>query len=139
MTADRPEPPPESTLLRQAYESSPYTIPQLASAAGVSPSTVSIVFQGFKYHNKTAKPIRPKAQTVADMAAVLSIDPSRLIEAGRPDAAELMVADPSEPSAAYTAGRRDLADALLKQLSAEEILSRFTTHDLQREIDRRSS
>lgn len=139
MTTERPEPPAESTLLRQAYESSPYTIPQLASAAGVSPSTVSIVFQGFKYHNKAAKPIRPKAQTVADMAAVLSIEPSQLVEAGRPDAAELMESDPSDPSAAYTAGRRDLADALLKQLSTEEILSRFTTHDLQREIDRRSS
>lgn len=139
MTAERPKPPPESVLLRQAYEESHHTIPTLASAAGVSPSTVSIVFQGFKYHNKAAKPMKPSAQTVASMAAVLSIEPSQLVEAGRPDAAELMESDPTDPSAAYTAGRRDLADALLKQLSTEEILSRFTTHDLQREIDRRSS
>lgn len=135
----RPKPPPESILLQKTFKKSQHTLPTLAGSADVSTSTISVVFQGFKYTSSGIKPMKPTAQTAAKIAAVLRINPSKLVEAGRPDIADAMKADSDDTSAIYNAGRRDLATAILRHLSREEILRQFTTDDLYYEIDRRNS
>lgn len=87
---DAPQLPPEARLIRLVREAAGIKIADAAQRAGISKARWSQVESGFEMRFGRRKPVRARDGTLAHMAAAIGLSPSRLEEAGRPLAAEVL-------------------------------------------------
>lgn len=136
--------PPESKLLKQAQKTSGLSGADLAEATGLSRGTVYAALQGvhYKKDTKTGKstPIAgaPTLQTLVKLAGVLRINPDQLREIGH-DRAAAMLAESTQPEHTRPADEQTQAAIAARAGLARQVLSAFSTNELQAEIDRREA
>lgn len=87
---DRPQPPPEATLIRLARKAAGIKAPAAAEVAGISAARWSQVETGYESRLGRYKPVRARDSTLAHMAYAVGVTAERLEETGRPDAAEVL-------------------------------------------------
>jgi hypothetical protein len=87
---DRPQPPPEATLIRLAREAAGIKAPAAAESAGISAARWSQIEVGYESRLGRYKPVRARDGTLAHMAYAVGLSPVRLEQAGRPEAAEVL-------------------------------------------------
>ena len=128
----KPEPTPEGALIRLAREAARIKTPAAARAARISTARWSQVEQGYETKPGRYLPVSAPAATVAHMANAVGVEPERLAEAGRPDAAKVLyeiirresmslvpaVPPPPNPGMQRIADDPDLSDELKEAFKA---------------------
>lgn len=132
--------PPESALLRAAYERSGLSVGSMAKATGMSTTAIQIAMNGYRYRDGKATVTMPPDSTVVKMASVLRVAPAALHEAGRGRAAELL--DEAVSSVLKTTTSTDqsaMAMSAGRQALAHQVLAAFSTEELRVEVQRRDT
>ncbi|HEY9371000.1 hypothetical protein [Streptomyces sp.] len=89
--SQRPDPPPEGTLLKAALTKSGLSARSAAAAAGISEGRWRQIVSGYQTISAGVyAPVRGPKETVARMANVVGLSPALLEEAGRSDAADVL-------------------------------------------------
>lgn len=134
--------PPESMLLRTAYESSGLIVSAMAKATGISTPAIFIALNGFRYR-KGVPPIAvsPPNKTLVKLAAVLRIEPDALRKIGRDHAAKLL--EEFAVDELLTVEGATALDSVSmppgRQILARQVLGVFSTDELRAEIARRET
>lgn len=139
-SAEDPQIPAESALLKAAYKKSGLTVADLAAASGLSVGTLHIAFTGIRYRDGVGKPATPADQTLVKVGSVLRIDPQALREVGRDRAADLLqeaMQAGDLPTAASAADLDAQAAVAGRMALTKQILAVFSTEELRGEIARR--
>lgn len=99
--SQRPEPPPEGTLIKAALKKSGLSARAAAVAAGISEGRWRQIVSGYQIVSAgTYAPVRGPKETLARMASVVGLSPDDLAEAGREDvAAELQAINQAKSAA----------------------------------------
>lgn len=133
--------PPESTMLRVAYESSGLVVAAIARASDVSAAAIHIAMNGFRYRKGVPTVVSPPDKTLVKLAAVLRIEPDALRKVGRDHAAKLLEEIPAEELP--TAEDPDLLESVSmppgRQILARQVLGVFSTAELRAEVERRET
>ncbi|MFC3346096.1 helix-turn-helix domain-containing protein [Streptomyces echinoruber] len=141
MDTQKPEPPPEAVLIKEALRRSRLSGREAARRAGLGETRWRQIVNGYQDVGGGVRvPTVAPAETLARMAQVVGVTPDQLRGAGRADAAdalvELLQAQPSPASATGPHGSDPRVDAiatLLADLPPEaqaEVLRRFTSGEL---------
>ena len=126
---ERPEPPPEGKLIAKALERSGLSIREASRRAGISYGRWRQITTGYQnVSTGSYARVRAPARTLARMAAVVSVSPGELAEAGREDAAEALRELPAvapapgsdDPLGALTPEERRIATAFIRAYREEQ-------------------
>ncbi|MGO2061425.1 MAG: hypothetical protein ACTH2M_00185 [Microbacteriaceae bacterium] len=142
MTADDAElvVPPESKLLRAAYESSGLAVSAMAEATGISKPSIHIAMNGFRYKQGQPVAVSPPDKTLVKLASLLRVQPAALREAGRERAAQLLEEIPTDQRPTTVAADIDSRSrAEGRRVVTQQVLGVFSTEELRAEIQRREA
>lgn len=141
-SAEDPQIPAESALLKAAYKKSGLTVADLAAASGLSVGTLHIAFTGIRYRDGVGRAASPADQTLIKLGSVLRIDPQALRAVGRDRAADLLqeaMQAGDLPTAASAADLDAQAAVAGRMALVKQILAVFSAEELRGEIARRKS
>jgi hypothetical protein len=126
--SDRPEPPPWGALITAALGRLRLSVRSAARQAGISEGRWRQIAGGYQVVSSGVyAPVRGPAGTLARMAAVAGVTPAELTAAGRPDAAEVLVAS---AAAAEASAADDVLNRIraMNQDQARELLATIAVH-----------
>lgn len=132
--------PPESTLLRTAYERSGLAVPATAEATDISKASIHIAMNGFRYRKGEPVVVSPPDKTVVKLASLLRVEPQAIRDAGRERAAQLLEEIPSDQRPTSTLSDYGAqSQSTGRQILARQMLGVFPTEELRAEIERREA
>lgn len=134
--------PPESKLLRAAYEESGVIVSSLSRATDISTPAIYIAVNGFRYRKGVPTVVSPPDKTLVKLAAVLRIEPEALRNVGRDHAAKLLEEIPADELPTAEDSENLLESVAMppgRQILARQVLGVFSTDELRAEIERREA
>lgn len=133
--------PPESALLRMAYETSGLIVSAMSRATGISTAAIHIAMNGYRYRDGVPTVVSPPDKTLVKLAAVLQIEPEMLAKAGREHAAKLLSEIPADqlPTAEDPEQVESVSMPSGRTVLARQVLGVFSTDELRAEIQRREA
>lgn len=144
--SQRPEPPPEGAVIKEAMDRSGISARKAAPAAGISEGRWRQIVSGYQVVSAGHyAPVRGPADTLARMAAVVGTTPDELEKAGRSDAAAILrqllddaaTAESSSPTNTESPGPDETAMMQMLAALKEEIRQlKEQVQDLRGERDR---